>query len=107
MSTGILRTILPLAAAAPSHAAKKMEVALQDDGVFLYEEHYDRDLAYRQLRALGGTHLRMNILWWQPIPAAQARMGTGILTVAYPGDPDAVGRRSGLPTSSPPGADAR
>ena len=53
-----------------------MEVALQDDGVFLYEEHYDRDLAYRQLRALGATHLRMNILWWQPIPAAQRTQTT-------------------------------
>ena len=60
-----------------------MEVALQDDGVFLYQEHYDRDLAYRQLRALGATHLRMNILWWQPIPAAQRTQTTVPSNITY------------------------
>ena len=37
--------VLPLLAASPAQAAKKMEVALQDDGVFLYNEHYDREPA--------------------------------------------------------------
>ncbi len=60
-----------------------MEVAVQDDGVFLYEEHYDRDLAYRQLRDLGATHLRMNILWWQPIPAAQRTQTTVPSNITY------------------------
>ena len=46
--------VLPMLAASPAQAGKQMEVALQDDGVFLYEEHYDRDLAYRQLRAPRG-----------------------------------------------------
>ncbi len=68
--------VLPMLAASPAQAAKKMEVALQDDGVFLYNEHYDRELAYRQLRELGVTHLRMNILWWQPIPEAQRNQRT-------------------------------
>ena len=57
--------------AAPAQAGKQMEVALQDDGVFLYNEYYDVDTAYRQLRALGATHLRMNVLWWQTLPPAQ------------------------------------
>src|SRR5688572_23812161 len=70
-------------AASEAQAGKGMEVALQDDGVFLYEEHYDRDLAYRQLRALGGTHLRMNILWWQPIPAAQRTQTTVPSNITY------------------------
>ena len=60
-----------------------MEVAVQDDGVFLYEEHYDRDLAYRQLRALGATHLRMNILWWQPVPLAQRNQTTVPSNITY------------------------
>ncbi len=64
-------TVLPMMAAAPSQAAKKMEVAVQDDGVFLYQEHYNREVAFQQLRNMGATHLRMNILWWQPIPEAQ------------------------------------
>lgn len=65
-------TMLPLVAASPSHAAKKMEVVVQDDGVFLYQSHYNRDQAYRQLRSLGASQLRMNVLWWQTMPGAQA-----------------------------------
>ena len=63
---------LPLVATTtPAQAGTQMEVALQDDGVFLYNEHYDTDAAYRRLRDLGVTHLRMNILWWQTVPASQ------------------------------------
>ena len=75
--------VLPLLAAPPAQAGKQMEVALQDDGVFLYQEHYDRDLAFRQLRNLGATHLRMNILWWQPIPAGQRTQTTVPSNITY------------------------
>ena len=65
--------VLPLAAvASPAHAAKKMEVVVQDDGVFLYQSHYNRDQAFRQLRKLGASQLRINVLWWQTMPNAQA-----------------------------------
>ncbi len=74
---------VPLLAAAPAQAGKQMEVAIQDDGVFLYNEHYDRDVAYRQLRALGATHLRMNILWWQTLPAAQRTQTTVPANIQY------------------------
>ena len=60
-----------------------MEVALQDDGVFVYDEHFDRDLGYQHLRALGVTHLRMNILWWQPIPAGQRTQTTVPQNIQY------------------------
>ena len=63
---------LPLVATTtPAHAGKQMEVALQDDGVFLYNEYFDTDAAYRRLRDLGVTHLRMNVLWWQTVPPSQ------------------------------------
>jgi hypothetical protein len=75
--------VLSVLAAPEAQAGKQMEVAVQDDGVFLYEEHYDRDRAYRQLRALGATHLRMNILWWQPIPAAQRTQTTVPSNITY------------------------
>lgn len=74
---------LPLFAAAPAQAGKQMEVALQDDGVFLYGEHYNVDTAYQRLRALGATHLRMNVLWWQPIPAAQRTQTTVPSNIVY------------------------
>jgi hypothetical protein len=64
--------VLPLAATSPAHAAKKMEVVVQDDGVFLYQSHYNRDQAFRQLRKLGASQLRINVLWYQAMPNAQA-----------------------------------
>ena len=76
-------TTLPMLAAAPAQAAKKMEVALQDDGIFLYQEHYNIDTAYRQARALGATHLRMNVLWWQPIPEGQRNLRTKPSPIIY------------------------
>ena len=49
-------------------------------------------------------HIRVS----QPIPAAQARMGTGILTVAYPGDPDTRPQTVRLRAANVPAAlDAR
>jgi hypothetical protein len=59
---------------APAQAGKKMEVQLQDDGIFLFpNDYYDRDVAFRQARALGVTGLRMNIQWFMAMPAAQAQ----------------------------------
>ncbi|MEA2386673.1 MAG: hypothetical protein QOJ22_847, partial [Thermoleophilaceae bacterium] len=64
--------MVPLVAASPSHAAKKMEVVIQDDGIFLYQSHYNRDAAYGHLRRLGASQLRINVLWWQTMPESQA-----------------------------------
>ena len=57
-----------LFAASPAQAAKKMEVALQDDAVLVHGYGpgfpvYDRHLAFRQLRDLGVSRLRMNVIW--------------------------------------------
>lgn len=74
---------IPLFAAAPSHAAKKMEVVIQDDGVFLYQSHYNRDRAYQQLRALGASQMRLNVLWWQTMPQSQALAKKKPRRIAY------------------------
>ncbi|HYH58669.1 MAG TPA: hypothetical protein VD790_05570 [Thermoleophilaceae bacterium] len=64
---------LPLFAAAPAQAAKKMEVAIQDDGVFLYKKsYYDREAAFRQARELGVSRIRMNVLWSRVMTPAHA-----------------------------------
>ncbi len=69
-SMRILRLLLPLAAVAASltlpgaaHAARGLEVALQDDGVFVFQGYYNRELALAQAQRLGVTHLRVNVLW--------------------------------------------
>ena len=60
-----LLALMALAAAAPSaaHAAKNMEIALQDDPVFLHRHYYDRDRALEQARAMGVTRLRVSLGW--------------------------------------------
>ena len=55
---------------APAQAAKKMEVALQDDGVFISNKDIGRENALSTARFLGVTTIRMNILWWQAVPRA-------------------------------------
>jgi hypothetical protein len=52
-----------LGAASTAHAARGMEVGLQDDAVFLYQSYYNRDVALQQARQLGVTRLRVNVLW--------------------------------------------
>ncbi len=66
--------VVPLQAAAPAQAAKRMEIQLQDDGIFVFSNnYYNRDVAFRQARALGVTGLRMNVQWFMAMPQAQAR----------------------------------
>jgi len=77
--------MVALAAPAPSHAARGMEVVVQDDGVFLYPSpiYYDRERAFRQLRDLGATHMRLNVLWWMTMPRTQAFQRNKPRRVAY------------------------
>jgi hypothetical protein len=56
--------LLTLALAAPSaHAARGMEIALQDDGVFSSQAYYQRERAFKQAQQLGVTRLRVNVPW--------------------------------------------
>jgi hypothetical protein len=75
--------LVPLGTALPAEAARKMEVTVQDDAVFLYRDYYDRDTAFRQLRDLGASQLRLNVLWWQTMPAAQALARSKPGRIAY------------------------
>jgi hypothetical protein len=63
-----------LHAAAPADAAKRMEILLQDDGIFLYDKgQYERDTAFQVARQLGVTGLRINVHWWMTMPESQYR----------------------------------
>lgn len=56
----------------PAEGARKMEVAIQDDGPFVFNSvGYGRDTALFQANFMGVTTIRMNVLWWQAVPAAQ------------------------------------
>jgi Cellulase (glycosyl hydrolase family 5) len=56
-----------------AHAARGMEVALQDDSVFLNNSWYGRDLAFQRAHELGVTRLRVNFLWARSIRNAGGR----------------------------------
>jgi hypothetical protein len=71
-----------LGAASSAHAARGMEVGLQDDAVFLYQSYYNRDVALQQARQLGVTRLRVNVLW-NRVASAQANQRTAPAQVIY------------------------
>jgi hypothetical protein len=61
------------ATAAPAHAAKGMEVALQDDGIFLYRAYYKRDRAFQQSAPLAVTRVRVLLQWASALGRKQAK----------------------------------
>jgi cellulase (glycosyl hydrolase family 5) len=71
-----------LIGSAAAHAAPGMEVGLQDDAVFLYQNYYNRDTALDQAKQLGVTRLRVNVLW-DRVASAQAAQTTPPATVTY------------------------
>ena len=75
--------VLPLLAPPTAQGARKMEAAVQDDGIFIFDESFDRETALRAARDLGATHIRMNILWWQPIPPSQRNQTTAPSPITY------------------------
>ena len=75
--------VLPLLAPSPAQAARKMEVATQDDGVFIFNQDIGREAALRAARSMGVTHLRLNILWWQAVPESQRNKKTVPSNITY------------------------
>src|SRR5205814_633168 len=63
-------SMLPAAAA---HAARHMEVALQDDQVFLNQSWYGRTQAFQRAEELGVTRLRVNFIWAREVATAHHR----------------------------------
>jgi hypothetical protein len=71
----VIGAALALAAALPAtaDAAKRMEVTLQDDAIFVQNQgYYPREVAYQRLEELGVTRLRMNALWAAQLEPASA-----------------------------------
>jgi hypothetical protein len=56
-----------------AEAARNLEIALQDDTVFVGQRYLDRKRAFRYARALGVTRLRVNANWAYSMPRSQSR----------------------------------
>jgi hypothetical protein len=59
--------------AASAHAARHMEVALQDDQVFLNQNWYGRTKAFARAKELGVTRLRVNFIWAHEVAGPKRR----------------------------------
>jgi hypothetical protein len=68
---------------APAQAAKKMEAALQDDGVFIFNADIGREAAFARAYYMGATTIRMNILWWQAVPTSQRNQTSVPSNITY------------------------
>jgi hypothetical protein len=60
----------------------KLEIALQDDAVFLKRDYYNRETALKQAQDLGVTRLRVLVIW-NRLMGAQANQKTKPSTVHY------------------------
>lgn len=49
--------------AGQAHAARGMEIGIQDDSVFVTKKGMDRELAFAKVAKLGVTRLRINVQW--------------------------------------------
>jgi beta-glucosidase/6-phospho-beta-glucosidase/beta-galactosidase len=56
-----------------AHAARGMEVALQDDPVFLDNSWYGRDLGFQRARELGVSRLRVNFSWAREVASSNSK----------------------------------
>jgi len=56
-------TALALAVPSGAQAASNLEIALQDDAVFVTDEYYGRERGLTKAQQMGVTHLRVNVLW--------------------------------------------
>ena len=59
----LVAVVMLLVGAQAAQAAKGMEIAVQDDPVFLSQAYYDRERALQQARDMGATRIRVNMLW--------------------------------------------
>jgi len=65
--------LLPLALAPSAQAAANMEVAVQDDPLFVGDDYYGRAKGLQHARQLGATRIRVNLSWTSVMPGSQAR----------------------------------
>lgn len=69
--TGTLLALTALSCASDSKAARPLEIAIQDDPVFLFQSYFNRERAFRHARNLGVTRLKINANWAFLLPKSQ------------------------------------
>jgi hypothetical protein len=72
-----------LALAPRAHAAKGMEVAIQDDPVFVADQAIGRAAALQRARDLGVTRIRVNLSWAAVVDASQRELRRAPRQIKY------------------------
>ena len=81
--------------AASAHAGPRMEIAVQDDPVFLTQSYYDRERALQQARDMGVSRIRVNVGWANVVRGSEQKTAPSPLTynwAPYDGLIDAAAR---------------
>jgi hypothetical protein len=78
--SSVLCLLSLFAAAGPAAAAPKMELAVQDDPVFVTQSYYDRERALQQARDLGVSRIRVNVAWATAVRGAEQKNAPQPLT---------------------------
>ena len=80
-----LALVLPCLLALPSPADARMRVAVQDDSLLLYRpgEYMGIDTAYRRMRAMRTSLVRMNVLWGYAVTESQRNLKRKPRNVVY------------------------
>jgi hypothetical protein len=81
--SAVVLAVVACASAGDSKAARKMEIALQDDPVFVLQAYSNRERALSQARSLGVTRLKINASWAFLLPAGQRSQRTKPAAPAY------------------------
>jgi Cellulase (glycosyl hydrolase family 5) len=69
----LLATAAALALPSGAGAASDMEIALQDDAVFVTNEYYGRERGLRKAKEIGVSYIRVNVLWSQVVGSSRNR----------------------------------
>ena len=83
---GVLLTAalaMGMARAQDANAARGMEIALQDDPVFVGQSYFGRERAFREARALGVSRIRMNMSWAYSVVREQRNARTKPANVVF------------------------
>src|SRR4051794_41119441 len=75
--------VAALAAVPSAHAARGMEVAVQDDGVFSAQAYYNREKAFKLADKLHASRLRVNVAWTSVVSGAKSRTRPRNVTYAF------------------------
>src|SRR3954451_20352602 len=75
--------VAALAAVPSAHAARGMEIALQDDGVFSAQAYFNREKALKLADKLHVSRLRVNVAWTSVASGARSKRRPSRVTYAF------------------------